>query len=286
MIFHQKPATYVGEVQLKVSNLSESIRFYEEVIGLTVKDKSASQASFTTNGKDTLLTIIEPEDIQSKKGQTTGLYHFALLLPTRADLAQVVKHFIQDEIRFATGDHLVSEAIYLADPDGNGIEIYADRDPAEWEWQDGEVAMTTVAVDIEDLLQETTTDAWHGLPENTVMGHIHLQVNDLEENEKFYIDGLGFSVVNRYGDSALFISDHDYHHHIALNTWSSRNARHAEESETGIHAYTILFPSEEVRNEKIAQLKRIGATIHEENGDYYTYDPSHIKLILTVDTSN
>lgn len=286
MIFHQKPATYVGEVQLKVSNLSESIRFYEEVIGLTVKDKSASQASFTTNGKDTLLTIIEPEDIQSKKGQTTGLYHFALLLPTRADLAQVVRHFIQDEIRFATGDHLVSEAIYLSDPDGNGIEIYADRNPDKWEWQDGEVAMTTVAVDIEDLLHEKTTDAWQGLPENTVMGHIHLQVNDLEENEKFYIDGLGFSIVSRYGDSALFISDHDYHHHIALNTWSSRSARHAEESETGIHAYTILFPSEEVRSEKIAQLKKIGAPIHEENGDYYTYDPSQIKLILTVDTSN
>lgn len=280
MIFHQKPATYVGEVQLKVSNLSESIRFYEEVIGLTVKDRSASQASFTTNGKDTLLTIIEPEGVQSKKGQTTGLYHFALLLPTRADLAQIVRHFIQDEIRFATGDHLVSEAIYLSDPDGNGIEIYADRNPDKWEWQDGEVAMTTVAVDIEDLLQETTTDAWHGLPENTVMGHIHLQVNDLEENEKFYIDGLGFSVVNRYGDSALFISDHDYHHHIALNTWSSRSARHAEESETGIHAYTILFPSEEVRSEKIVQLKKIGAPIHEENGAYYVYDPSQIKIIL------
>ena len=280
MIFHQKPATYVGEVQLKVSNLSESIRFYEEVMSLKVKDQSASQASFTTNGKDTLLTIIEPEGIQSKKGQTTGLYHFALLLPTRADLAQVVKHFIQDEIRFATGDHLVSEAIYLADPDGNGIEIYADRNPDKWEWQDGEVAMTTVAVDIDDLLQETTTDAWQGLPENTVMGHIHLQVNDLEENEKFYIDGLGFSVVNRYGDSALFISDHDYHHHIALNTWSSRSERHAEESETGIHAYTILFPSEEVRSEKIAQLKKIGAPIHEENGAYYVYDPSQIKIIL------
>lgn len=286
MIFHQKPATYVGEVQLKVSNLSESIRFYEEVMGLKVKDKSASQASFTTNRKDTLLTIIEPEGVQSKKERTTGLYHFALLLPTRADLAQVVRHFIQDGIHFATGDHLVSEAIYLSDPDGNGIEIYTDRDSAEWEWQNEEVVMTTEPVDIEGLLQEKTTDVWQGLPEDTVMGHIHLQVNDLEENETFYIDGLGFSVVNRHGDSALFISDHDYHHHIALNTWASRSARHAEKSETGINAYTILFPSEEVRNEKIAQLKKIGATIHEENGAYYTYDPSHIKLILTVDTSN
>ena len=174
----------------------------------------------------------------------------------------------------------MSEAIYLADPDGNGIEIYADRDPAEWEWQNEEVVMTTEPVDIEGLLQEKTTDTWQGLPEDTVMGHIHLQVNDLEENEKFYIDGLGFSIVSRYGDSALFISDHRYHHHIAFNTWTSRYARHAEELETGIHAYTIIFPSEEVRNEKIDQLKKVGATIHEENGAYYTYDPSQIKIIL------
>lgn len=286
MIFHQKPATYVGEVQLKVSNLSESIRFYEEVIGLTVKDESASQASFTTNGKDTLLTIFEPEGIQSKKEQTTGLYHLALLLPTRAHLAQVVRHFVQGGIRFGSGDHLVSEALYLADPDGNGIEIYTDRDPDEWEWQNGEVVMTTDPVDFEGLLQEKTTGAWQGLPENTVMGHVHLQVNNLEENEKFYIGGLGFSVVNRYENAALFISNHKYHHHIALNTWAGRHVRHAEKSETGIHAYTILFPSEEVRNEKIAQLKKIGASIYEENGAYYTYDPSQIKIILNVDTSN
>ena len=286
MIFHQKPATYVGEVQLKVSNLSESIRFYEEVIGLTLKKKSPSQASFTTNGKDTLLTIIEPEGIQAKKEQTTGLYHFALLLPTRADLAQVVRHFVQEEIRFASGDHLVSEAIYLSDPDGNGIEIYADRDPAKWEWHNGEVAMTTERVDLEDLLQEEATDAWQGLPEDTVMGHIHLQVNNLEENKKFYVEGLGFSIVNHYGNAALFISDHQYHHHIALNTWAGRHLRHAEESETGIQAYTILFPSEEVRNKKKAQLKKIGASINEENGNYYTYDPSQIKIILKVDTAN
>ncbi|MGX7139909.1 VOC family protein [Facklamia languida] len=286
MRFHQKPATYVGEVLLRVSNLSESIRFYEGVIGLTLKEESPSQASFTTNGKDTLLTIIEPEGIQAKKEQTTGLYHFALLLPTRADLAQVVRHFVQEEIRFASGDHLVSEAIYLSDPDGNGIEIYADRDPAKWEWHNGEVAMTTERVDLEDLLQEETTDAWQGLPEDTVMGHIHLQVNNLEESEKFYIEGLGFSVVSHYGISALFISTHKYHHHIALNTWAGRHLRHAEESETGIESYIILFPSEEVRNEKIAQLKKIGAAIHEENGNYYTYDPSQIKIILKIDTAN
>ena len=258
----------------------------EEVIGLTVKDQSASEALFTTNGETVLLRLTEPDGVQLKTEQTTGLYHLALLLPTRTNLAQVVRHFVQNEVRFDSGDHLVSEALYLADPDGNGIEIYTDRQPHEWNWDNGEVAMTTDPVDFESLLQEKTTDKWQGLPENTVMGHIHLQVSNLAENEKFYIDGLGFSVVNRYGNAALFISSHDYHHHIALNTWSSRHARHADQLETGLAAYTIMFPDEETITQKIAQLKEIGVTVHEENGTYYTYDPSRIKILLRVDTSN
>ena len=286
MRYHQKPVTHVGEVQLKVSNLRESVRFYEEVIGLTIKSISSSKASFTTNGKDVLLTIIEPDKVQGKTEQRTGLYHFALLLPSRADLAQVVRHFIKHEVRFGSGDHLVSEALYLADPDGNGIEIYADRDYTEWKWQDDEVAMTTIPVDFESLLKEQSVDGWRGLPKDTVMGHIHLQVNNLEENEKFYIDGLGFSIVSRYGQAALFISDYKYHHHIAFNTWAGRHIGHAEDSETGIAAYTIVFPTEQVRKSKIGKLKKIGATIYEDDGTYYTYDPQKIKLFFKIDTDN
>lgn len=286
MRYHQKPVTYVGEVQLKVSNLRESVRFYEEVIGLTIKNISSSKASFTTNGKDVLLTIIEPDKVQGKTEQRTGLYHFALLLPNRADLAQVVRHFIKQEVRFGSGDHLVSEALYLADPDGNGIEIYADRDYTKWKWQDGEVAMTTEPVDFESLLKEEIVDVWKGLPKDTVMGHIHLQVNNLEENEKFYIDGLGFSIVSRYGQAALFISDYEYHHHIAFNTWAGRHIRHAEESENGIAAYTIVFPSEQVLKDKIGKLEKIGVTIYEDDGTYYTYDPQKIKLIFMIDADN
>lgn len=286
MKFHQKPAIYVGEVQLKVSNLKESVRFYTDIIGLSVKEASATSVSFTTNGQDTLLTIIEPEDVQPKKEQRTGLYHFALLLPTRADLAQVVRRFVESDVRFGSGDHLVSEALYVADPDGNGIEIYVDRDPSEWKWESGEVEMTTDPVDFESLLKEEAINLSPSLPRDTVMGHVHLQVNNLEENERFYIEGLGFSVVNRYGNAALFISDYQYHHHIAFNTWAGQHIRHSEPSETGLAAYTLVFPSEAVRDAKITSLKAIGETIYEENGSYYTYDPSQTKIILAVDPSD
>src|SRR5699024_1828740 len=282
MKFHKKPAIHVGKVQLKVSNLKESTQFYTEIIGLSIKNQSESEVSFTTNGKDTLLSIIEPKDVQVKREQTTGLYHIALLLPTRADLAQVVRHFIEKGIRFGSGDHLVSEALYLSDLDGNGIEIYVDRNSNEWNWKNGEVAMTTDPVDFESLLKERSNGTWQGLPKNTVMGHVHLQVNNLEENEQFYVDGLGFSVVNRYGRAALFISDYDYHHHIAFNVWASQHIRHAEKHETGLAAYTIVFPNEETRQEKITSLKKIGRTVLEENGNYYTYDPSQTKIWFLV----
>ncbi|MGX6969559.1 VOC family protein [Vagococcus bubulae] len=282
MTFHQKPVTYVGEVQLRVSDLNQSTRFYTEVLGLKIKEQTSNSVSFTTNGQDVLLTITQPNNINKKQEQRTGLYHFALLLPKRADLAQVVRHFINLGVRLGGGDHLVSEAIYLNDPDGNGIEIYVDRDASVWQWSNGEVKMTTDPVDFDDLLKESVNPVWNGLPKGTVMGHIHLQVNDLEKNKQFYVDGLGFDVVSRYGREALFLSDSNYHHHIALNTWSGTQIKHAEKTETGIESYTILFPSETIRDEKLMSLRKIGASIYEENNTFYTIDPSQIKVYLRI----
>lgn len=282
MKFHKRPATHVGMVQLKVSNLRESARFYTDIIGLSILKESDSEVSFSTNGEDVLLTLVEPTGAQVKREQTTGLYHFALLLPRRSDLAQVTRHYVEKGIRFGSGDHLVSEALYLSDLDGNGIEIYVDRDSKDWHWENGEVAMTTDPVDYESLLKEKSTSNWQGLPKETVMGHVHLQVKDLEENEQFYVDGLGFSVVNRYGKAALFISDYDYHHHIAFNVWAGPHIRHAKKYETGIAAYTIVFPNEEKRQEKIKSLNYIGKSVLEEDGNYYTYDPSHTKIWLLI----
>lgn len=282
MSFHKNPVTFVSHVELKVSDLEKSKRFYTEVLGLKIKEQTSDSVSFTTNGQDVLLTITQPKNINKKQVQRTGLYHFALLLPKRADLAQVVRHFINLGVRFGGGDHLVSEAIYLNDPDGNGIEIYVDRDASVWQWSDGEVAMTTDPVDFDDLLKESVEPIWNGLPKGTVMGHIHLQVNDLEKNKQFYVDGLGFDVVSRYGREALFLSDSNYHHHIALNTWSGTQIKNAEKIETGIESYAIVFPSEEKRQEIVASLRELGIQVMEEENEVTVFDPSDIKIKLII----
>ncbi|RGI31906.1 VOC family protein [Melissococcus sp. OM08-11BH] len=282
MSFHKNPVTFVSHVVLKVSDLEKSKRFYTEVLGLNIKEQTSNSVSFTTNGQDVLLTITQPKTINKKQEQRTGLYHFALLLPKRADLSQVVRHFIHLGVRFGGGDHLVSEAIYLNDPDGNGIEIYVDREASVWQWSNGEVLMTTDPVDFDDLLKESIDPVWNGLPKETVMGHIHLQVNDLAKNKEFYVDGLGFDVVSQYGREALFLSDSNYHHHIALNTWSGTQIKHAEKTETGIESYSIVFPSEEKRQETVASLRELGIPVMEEENEVTVFDPSDIKLKLMI----
>lgn len=282
MSFHKNPVTFVSHVALKVSDLEKSKRFYTEVLGLNIKEQTSNSVSFTTNGQDVLLTITQLKTINKKQEQRTGLYHFALLLPKRADLSQVVRHFIHLGARFGGGDHLVSEAIYLNDPDGNGIEIYVDREASVWLWSNGEVTMTTDPVDFDDLLKESVNPVWNGLPKETVMGHIHLQVNDLAKNKEFYVDGLGFDVVSRYGREALFLSDSNYHHHIALNTWSGTQIKHAEKTETGIESYSIVFPSEEKRQETVALLRELGIPVMEEENEVTVFDPSDIKLKLMI----
>lgn len=283
MGFHREPNTFVSQVNLKVANLERSVTFYQEVIGLQVLNQTNSTAELTADGKTVLVSIQQPNDVVSKQGRTTGLYHFALLLPTRADLGRLLKHFLQ--VRYplqGASDHLVSEAIYLADPDGNGIEVYADRPASGWSWNNGEVEMATVALDAESLLAEGEGEAWNGMPAGTIMGHIHLHVSELQKTEEFYTKGLGFEVVTRYGGQALFISTGKYHHHIGLNTWNGVGAPPAAENSVGMESYTMVFPSEEQREQILSQLKEMGVAVTEEKGAYITADPSGNRIRLEV----
>ncbi|WP_066064501.1 VOC family protein [Neobacillus soli] len=282
MNFHHEPITFVGQVNLKVQNLDRSLAFYQEVIGFKVLEKSERSANLTADGKTVLLSIEQPNNVIPKQGRTTGLYHYALLLPKRSDLAKIVQHFMEIGLRFGSSDHLVSEALYLSDPDGNGIEIYIDRDPSEWVWENGKVDMAVDPLNFPDLLAEGKQQSWKGLPAGTVMGHIHLHVSELKKTEEFYIMGLGFEVVNRYGAQALFISDGKYHHHIGLNTWNGVGAPTPPPNSVGLGSYSLMLPNEEKRNKIIAQLKSIGATITEENNSFVTSDPSGNRIILKV----
>ncbi|MXQ55221.1 VOC family protein [Shimazuella alba] len=281
MIFHCKPNTFVGHVKVKVENLERSLAFYQEVIGFKILEQSKKSVTLTTDGKTSMLSIEQPENIIPKRSRTTGLYHFALLVPTRADLGKILKHFIQIGYPLqGASDHLVSEALYLADPDGNGIEIYSDRDPSTWVWNNDEVEMATLPLDAESLLKEGQADEWNGLPAGTVMGHIHLHVSELEKTEQFYIKGLGFKVVFRYGNQALFISTGNYHHHIGLNTWNGVGAPKPPSNSVGLESFHLILPNEEKRNNTVNQLKSIGASVTEENGSFVTIDPSGNRIYL------
>jgi catechol 2,3-dioxygenase len=282
MNFHQPPITFVGQVNIKVENLERSLAFYEEVIGFKVYEKTATSAELTADGETVLLSIEQPSDVIPKKGRTTGLYHFALLLPDRTDLAKILKYFLQ--IRYplqGASDHLVSEALYLADPDGNGIEIYTDRPATKWEWNQQQVVMATEALDAENLLAEDTGRTWNGLPAGTVMGHIHLHVAELTRTEEFYTKGLGFEVVSRYGPQALFISSGKYHHHIGLNTWNGAGAPKPAANSVGLESYTLVFGDEVELKDTVDRLKEMDVHVAEENGTFITADPSgnRIKLV-------
>ena len=281
MSFHQPPVTFVSQVNLKVQSLERSLAFYQEVIGFKVYEKTDKSAKLTADGKTVLLSIEQPSDVIPKRGRTTGLYHFALLLPERTDLANILKHLLQTGYPLqGASDHLVSEALYLGDPDGNGIEIYIDRPASKWNWNSGQVVMATDALDAENLLAEGKDEAWNGLPEGTVMGHIHLHVAELAKTEEFYTKGLGFEVVSRYGPQALFISSGKYHHHIGLNTWNGVGAPKPSANSVGLESYTLVFGDEVELKETVDRLKEIGAAVEEEKGVFITGDPSGNRINL------
>ncbi|GAE37178.1 VOC family protein [Halalkalibacter akibai] len=282
MNFHREPITFVGQVNLKVQKLERSIAFYKDVIGFKVLDQTANSAIFSADGTTALLSVEQLDNIIPKQERTTGLYHFALLLPKRTDLANIVAYFTEIGLRFGSSDHLVSEALYFSDPDGNGIEIYVDRGASEWIWKNGEVAMTVDPLNFPDLLSVANQQSWKGLPAETVMGHIHLHVSDMNSTEEFYTKGLGFEVVSRFGSQALFISDGNYHHHIGLNTWNGVGAPTPPANSVGLESFTLMISSVEKKNKMITQLKEIGASVTEENGFTMVTDPSGNRIRLVA----
>lgn len=283
MNYHSKPNRYVSHVSIKVLDFDRSLKFYTEVIGFQVLSQEGQTATLTADGKTGILTIEQPVNAIPKPRRALGIYHFALLFSKRSDLANMVFQLVRYNVEIGAGDHKVSEAIYIVDPDGNEIEIAYDNDPSEWNWNHGEVEMTVEAVDFNSLLAEGDQQApWTGLPKDTIMGHIHLYVGDLEETKQFYIDGLGYEVVNNYGGQALFISTGNYHHHIALNTWMGRRAPILPENSVGLKSYTIVLEDEETRQQVIKQLEAIGASVTEENGSVVTYDPAKNRIILAI----
>ncbi|HZS93187.1 MAG TPA: VOC family protein [Chloroflexota bacterium] len=279
------PDTEVGLLSLSVADLTRSIDFYTGVIGLRLLRRDESSAVLGAGEKPLLILVEQSGASEWPRGgrSHTGLYHFAILVPTRADLGRWARHYLEMGLPLGQGDHLVSEALYLEDPDGHGIEVYRDRPRAEWQWENGRVRMAADPVDIAGMIAEADREGkpFEGLPEGTKLGHMHLQVGDIAEAARFYHDILGFDIVAQM-PSAIFISAGGYHHHIGMNTWHSLGAGPAPAGSVNLRFFTVDLPNEDARNAVIDRLTAANVPFQRIGDVVAVRDPWSNTILLHV----
>ena len=278
------PATAIGEVQLFVADLEKQVAFYTNALGFRLLSRAAEQVVLGA-GQRRLVVLNEKPGARAVRG-TTGLYHFAVLLPDRRSLARLLYHLAETNTGVqGASDHGVSEALYLSDPEGNGIELYCDRRRREWPVDDiGRLQMGTDELDIDDLVMQLKdgVEPWAGLPDETRIGHVHLHVSDLAEAEKFYTRVLGFQLMQRYGSGAIFVSAGDYHHHVGLNTWAGVGAPPPPPDAAGLRWFEIRLPDQAALDALLDRLKAAGAAVEAQEGGALTRDPAQNQILLTL----
>ena len=283
--FSIDPHTNIASTHLTVADLARSEHFYTDVLGFRPLARTGSTLTLTADGATPLLSLTEQPGAAPKPARATGLYHFAILTPTRLDLARSLRRLAEMHYPLSgASDHLVSEALYLDDPDGNGIEIYRDRPRAEWPRMGGQVQMATDPLDIDGLLGELERDdrPWDGLAPATVIGHMHLHVADIKAAEAFYHGVLGFDIIVRYGPSALFVSAGGYHHHIGLNTWAGVGAPPAPAGSTGLRHFVVRLPDQAARDTLLARVREAGIAIEEHADGALVRDASGNAVVLAI----
>src|SRR5262245_12842472 len=236
------PATQIGPVRLTVADLDRARAFYERAVGLRALGPDGDPVRLGAPSGPALVELVGRPEAARRPPRSTGLFHLAILVPTRADLAVALERVVRAGGMFTgASDHLVSEALYLADPEGNGIEIYRDRPRDAWEWERAQLKMTTDPLDADALYEEGVPGlaAWSGLPGETIIGHIHLRVDHIVPAERFYCDELGMQLTTRYGDRASFVSLHGYHHHVAFNTWAGVGAPPPPPGSLGLREFAL-----------------------------------------------
>ncbi|MCA1553455.1 MAG: VOC family protein, partial [Chloroflexi bacterium] len=274
------PDTRLGYVHLTVSDLERALRFYQEALGFKVHRREGDTAALGA-GRDDLLVLTEVKGAR-RVPRATGLYHFAILVPSRVELGYALRNMMQHELELGFGDHYVSEAIYLSDPDGNGIEIYRDRPRGEWTYRNGRPVMGTEMVDVRGVLGELQgqPEQWQGLHHDTVLGHMHLQVSDVRAAEAFYRDVIGFDVIANLG-SASFVSAGGYHHHLGMNTWHSAGAPPPPPNLVGLRDYTVVLPTADALREVTERVRGAHVPLEQQDGDWLVRDPSQNGVLLT-----
>lgn len=279
--FRLPDATHVGAVRLQVRDLQRSIDYYERVLGLHAAARTVDTAALGPAGGNPLVWLHAKPGIKPvpRRG-AFGLYHFAILLPGRAALGRFVAHLSRLDARVGMADHLVSEALYLTDPDGLGIEVYADRPRTAWRQDGRELTMTTDELDVRDLVAAGGTEPWQGVPAGTAMGHVHLHVGDLDDADAFYHGALGFDKTVWSYPGALFFSAGGYHHHLGTNTWSPGPS--ASDDEARLLEWELVVPDEEEVARAARSLRGAGYVADTADRGALTADPWGTRIRVTT----
>jgi catechol 2,3-dioxygenase len=266
-------ATRLGRVKLQISDLERSLGFYWEVLGLRALERVDNRALLGPHGGEPIVELIERKGARTvpRRG-LLGLYHFAILLPDRASLGRFLRHLIQRGARPGMSDHLVSEAIYLQDPDNLGIEVYADRPRSSWKVADRQLAMATDSLDVESLLEEAGDEPWTDAPVGTRIGHVHLHVGDIDPAVGFYHDALGLDKIVWSYPGAMFFSAGGYHHHLGTNTWA-QGAPSASEQDARLVEWEIVLPSASDVDAVAKSLSRTNGDVRRDGTDAVARDP-------------
>jgi catechol 2,3-dioxygenase len=277
--FRLPEETHLGRVVLQVADLTRSIDYYERVLGLRVLTREGGRAVLGAHGHDRPLVELRerPGARPVPRRGRLGLYHYALLLPDRQSLGRFVAHLEEIGAYAGMSDHFVSEAIYLTDPDGLGIEIYADRPRSAWRHEGRQLAMTTIPLDVDDLLRAARDSGegmrWTGMPPGTVLGHVHLYVDDLHRAESFYHVGLGLDKVVWSYSGALFMSAGGYHHHLGTNTWAT-GAPMADADDARLVEWEMFVPTAEQAADAARNLETAAeSVVRSDGGAWVATDP-------------
>ncbi len=285
------PTLSLGPLRLTVNDAVGVAAFYERTIGLTriadaTDDDGVVRLGAADPTRPALVELIEDAAAAPRARHSCGLFHLALLVPDRGALAQALRRVANAGWQLdGASDHLVSEALYLSDPEGNGIELYRDRPRAEWRRDaSGELAMATLPLDLEELLATGRAGTGPapdvGMPTGTTLGHVHLQVSDLATAEAFYVDALGFDVTVRSYPGALFVAAGGYHHHLGLNTWASAGGPPADPAARGLRDFAIHFGDADERDRATSRLAEAGYALREERDAAVATDPFGISVRL------
>lgn len=269
-------ATTLGPVVLQVANLERSLAFYADVLGFRVMEAEAGWATLAPMDDPRILIEVRERAGARPAGRrgALGLFHLAILLPHREDLGRFIRHASAAGVRLGAGDHHVSEAVYCSDPDGLGLEVYADRPRAAWLRREHELYLTTDPLDVDDLLRAGGADAWTGMPRGTTIGHVHLHVGDLPRSTAFYSQGLGLDQMAWSYPGAVFLGAGGYHHHLGTNVWAGPNAAPPTPHDAQLLAWTLILPSEEDVSRLAAHLEATGNPVSRPHpAECHTHDP-------------